>query len=338
MPSDLSDTPDLAARREVWTRHWATGAAHSFAGRCGDRYEGEIANYWRRQFEALKPGQHMLDLATGNGALPRLLVEAMPDLDVAIDAVDIATIAPAWTASVASEVRRRLRFLGNVRVEALPFADRGFDLVSSQYGIEYADLSPAVSELVRVCAPGGRIALMMHVVDARPVTLAKVELAHLNWLVSSDGLIAAASGILDPIGRSITEDGRAALATDARAHRARDRFNAAQDALRVRAEARDGADVLFEIQSAVAEAISLALQGRPTHARWRLESVQRAAEDCRLRLEQLCRHALDRAHLAAMCEAIRPATRGDGLIEIGEVRERGHLMGCTLTARLSRQR
>jgi len=44
--------------------------------------------------------------------------------------------------------------------QALPFADAAFDVVLSVYGAQFApDQQRAASELLRVCRPGGRIAL-----------------------------------------------------------------------------------------------------------------------------------------------------------------------------------
>lgn len=45
--------------------------------------------------------------------------------------------------------------------QALPFADAGFDCVLSCVGVQFcADRAAAAAELVRVCRPGGRIALI----------------------------------------------------------------------------------------------------------------------------------------------------------------------------------
>ncbi|HKO26741.1 MAG TPA: class I SAM-dependent methyltransferase [Solirubrobacteraceae bacterium] len=45
--------------------------------------------------------------------------------------------------------------------QAMPFADAGFDVVLSCVGVQFcADRGAAIKELVRVCRPGGRIALI----------------------------------------------------------------------------------------------------------------------------------------------------------------------------------
>jgi len=324
---------DAHARPAVWTRYWASGAGHSFGGGADSRYEGPIAEYWLGQFGLLQAGQRWLDLATGNAALPRLLIEARPELDVQIDAVDLASIDPAWTASLTPKVRQRLRLHGGVQVEALPFAGETFHLVTSQYGIEYADLARAIPEMLRVTVPGGHIALLVHVADARPVALAHLELPHLDWLLGPDGLLDATAELLEPLARATTPQGRALLSADPQAARIRERFNATQATLTHRAEASgDGSDVLFEMRAVVGEAVSLAAQGDLQSANRHLQGARRAAEDARLRLQQLCRHALSRDLLGQVQGALRLAT-DNGHVEVGEIRERGHLMGCAVSAR-----
>ena len=43
-------------RQAVWTRHWATGAAHSCAGTYADTYGGAIADFWRGVHADTAPG------------------------------------------------------------------------------------------------------------------------------------------------------------------------------------------------------------------------------------------------------------------------------------------
>lgn len=344
---DLPPTPDhdktsgtagASTRASIWTRHWARGVAHSFDASGGGAYGGPIASFWQHRFGDLQTGQRVLDLATGNGALPRLLVEGRPDLDVLIDAIDVASIAPAWAASLPDSRRKRLRFHGGVSMEFLPFADRSFDLVTSQYGIEYADPGRAVPEMLRVAGATGRIVLVMHTARSRPVALAKVELAHLDWLLSDRGLLRAAAAILQPLGLAATPQGRAALAGDPMAQATRRRFNDAQQTLRERAHVRDGADVLSGAQDAVARICMMAGQGRAADAQRQLQLLCSDLEDARMRLDELCRHALGDAEFSAYAEAIRPSTGTDGWLEAGEIHERGYFMGCTLDVRLRRAR
>jgi SAM-dependent methyltransferase len=314
-------------RRAVWTRHWASGAAHSCAGSFGDTYGGGIAAAWRTWHADTAAGARVLDIATGNGALPRLLAQLRPELACQVDAVDLADTAPDWLRSRPADAPMALRFHAGVAAESLPFPDAAFDAAISQYGLEYADLDAAVPELLRVLAPRGRIALVLHHAGSRPVTLAAVEIAHLDWLRGDDGLLPAARAMLAPLARAATPAGRAALAGDAAAEAARVRFNAAQAMLARRAEAADGADVLGEAQDAVAGVLSVAIERGEAAAGEAWARLDRALADARWRLQELRDCALDASAVQRLVVRLqspgRPAT-------LQTLEEQGHLMAWWL--------
>ena len=316
-------------RQAVWARHWATGAAHSCAGSYGQTYGGVIAGFWQTVHAQTPPGSRVLDIATGSGALPRLLLQMRPELDLHIDAVDLAPLAPAWLHELSAEAASRLSFHTGVPAEALPFADGSIDLVVSQYGLEYADLGPAVQELLRVRSPGGRVALVMHHTDSRPVTLAAVEMAHIEWLRGPAGLLAAAEAMLAPMALAATAAGRAALAGNASALAAREGFNAAQDELITRGHTTDGADVLLEIRQAVADVLTLSRQQGVDAARPALLALDEALADAHFRLAELRDCALQETDVAELVRAMQAHALH---CRLGTVREGPHLMGWTLVA------
>ncbi len=313
-------------RSAVWTRHWSTGAAHSCHGTYGDLYGGAIATFWRDVLSPLQRGQRVLDIATGNGALPRLLLGLHPELEIDVDAIDIAAVEPHWVRDLSPGRQHCVRFHPGQAAEMLPFPDHQFDLVISQYGLEYSDLDRSVPEMLRVLAPTGGIALLLHHADSRPVQLAAVELEHIQWLQSPRGLLRAAEALFEPLSRAATPEGRASLASDPAAEAAREHFNAAQDALGVRAKrlGGDGADVLFETQDAVAQMLSLVIREGTEVACDRLQAVLAALSDSRVRLEELRRHALPADGLDELLGRLRGAGR---LVTAETTHDGPHLMG-----------
>jgi ubiquinone/menaquinone biosynthesis C-methylase UbiE len=108
----------------------------------------------RRRFLAgqARPGARALDLGCGAGELTGALAEA----GVTVAGVDVAEAA-------LRRARARCPEVEFVRVEAggpLPFEDASFELVWCSEVIEHiADTAAALSEVRRVLAPAGRLAL-----------------------------------------------------------------------------------------------------------------------------------------------------------------------------------
>lgn len=322
-------TSTRAQRQAVWARHWATGAEHSCGGSYGHTYGGAIARFWQEVHAQTVPGSRVLDIATGSGALPRLLLRLRPDLPLRIDAVDLAPVAPGWMLELPDAQATRVRFHPATAAESLPLPDASMDLVVSQYGLEYADLGRAVPELLRARAPQGRIALVMHHTESRPVTLAAVEMDHIEWLRSPQGLLATAADMLAPMALSATAAGRAALAGDAGASAARTRFNAVQDELQRRASPTDGADILLEVRQGVGELLNLARQQGLDPARRAFNSLDETLADAHFRLAELRDCALGEPEARGL---MRVLEAGSLRCSLQLLHEGPHLMGWALRA------
>lgn len=317
-------------RRAVWSRYWAGGALHSCGGSFDGNYAGEIRAFWSEAFAPLDGGARLLDLATGNGPIPKLLLELRPGVDVQCDAVDLASVAPAWPQSLPSAERARLRFHQGVQAENLPFADAGFDLVVSQYGLEYSDLRRSVPELLRVLRPGGRVRLLVHHADALPVVLAAEELRHLDWLQSPDGLLDAAATMLAPMARAATPEGRAALRDDPAAQAARREFDRRQAERESRATGSACPDVLNEVAGWVVQAFQAAHTGGEARGQAALAGIRQALDDSRLRLQELRDHALDESAARALCRQLEDGGKRGASAE--PLLQQGRLMAWAIRA------
>jgi len=315
-----------AARRDAWSRYWAGGASHSCLGSYGDLYGGAIAAFWNAVFGTLPAAARVLDLATGNGVLPRMLLERCPGPGVQCDAVDIAPIRPDWLAALDPADRNRVRVQGGVDAEALPFPDASFDLVVSQYGIEYARLDRAVTEVLRVLAPAGGVAMVLHHAGGRPAALAAVELDHLAWLAREGGFLDATAAMLEPMARAATPQGRASLQGDARANAVRERFNALQKEVSARGDGKEGADVLFEVREGAMSLLALAGRQGAGAATAAMEVLRAELAASETRLRDMLEHALDAGAAQALRDRLASALgRPVSLEELHE--DAGYLMG-----------
>lgn len=317
-----------AAVREAWSRYWAQGAPHSCIGSYGDCYGGAIAEFWHDVFSQLPATARVLDVATGNGALPRLLLKDDRSAGVSCDAVDIASIAPTWLADASPIDLGRVRFHSHVDAGDLPFSDGCFNLVISQYGFEYTDGERSLPELLRVLARAGSIALVLHHSEGRPATLAGVELAHLDWMFKPAGLFDGAAALIEPMALAVTAEGRANLDKDSHAIAARERFNALLGELSSRAECVDGADILFDVRTAIMSVLAAAGAQGKVHAEIRLLALRSEFTNASTRLRDLIAHSVTEA--AALTLRSRLSEALNTAVTLGELKEQDHLMGWTL--------
>ena len=319
-------------RRTVWSRYWKQDVLHSLPGSFAGNYEGLVGRFWQQQFEPLDASRRVLDIATGNGAIPQLVCQACSTDMPRVDAIDLAEVSPDWLTSQPLPCQEALHFHAGVSAEAVPFADESFDLVTSQYGIEYCDAARAVPELARVLKPGGRVAFLLHHRGSRLAEVAREELRLTDWLLQAAGFLDRLDAIVPWVAQASSAEGRERLRVDPAANRAREEFNHAMQALAGEAAASPFPDLLEEARAFSAQALG-ALQGASAaDILSRCRDYRESLRDARLRYAELCECAMDEDMMASFAE--RLAANGLADIVHAPIRhENGMLMGWTLTAR-----
>lgn len=156
------DAPASTEPFSAWDAYWQDDRGGACQTDDSGRYRGVIATCWREWFATLGANQHVLDLATGNGAVIELAVEGLgaDQLPVDFHGVDSARIRPRLGTSPRPGVR--CRWYPGVENTSLPFAAGKFDAVTSQYGAEYGDLEATILETARVLKPDRRLLWICH--------------------------------------------------------------------------------------------------------------------------------------------------------------------------------
>jgi ubiquinone/menaquinone biosynthesis C-methylase UbiE len=167
----------LQAQRDAASAYEAVFVPALFA-----QWTGRVADAAR-----IRTGQRVLDVACGTGVLAReALARTGPTGHVAgVDPV------PGMLA-VAEQLAPAIEWREGV-AESLPFADGAFDAVVSQFGLMFfGDRPRALREMLRVLAPGGRMAIAVwDSLDNLPAYAAEVALlARLAGEPAADALRA----------------------------------------------------------------------------------------------------------------------------------------------------
>jgi ubiquinone/menaquinone biosynthesis C-methylase UbiE len=155
MNETKSDSSQLA---QNWNAYWqGSGGAGAFSSE-GANHPAILA-FWNDFFSTAKedyPNPALLDIASGNGAVIEHALNIFEQTEIDISCVDISEAA-------IGNIKSRFSNVHGVVSDArsIPLEPRSFNLVTSQFGLEYAGLE-AVDEAVKMMAEGGRLGLLMH--------------------------------------------------------------------------------------------------------------------------------------------------------------------------------
>lgn len=156
--SVLTDKQNDSMTIESWDNYWQQTANESaYSG--GGSTHPVVRGFWSEFFTALQDEfkcPRVVDIASGSGAVADAARSGFGQSNVRLTCVDVS-------ASAIAALEGRFPEVTGIVADAreIPLSSASFDIVCSQFGIEYAGLD-AIAESHRLVLPGGRFALLLH--------------------------------------------------------------------------------------------------------------------------------------------------------------------------------
>jgi ubiquinone/menaquinone biosynthesis C-methylase UbiE len=157
-------TQDLMTTRlvpRIYERYWRPALGRVAKGLTGPGMDEEVRI--ARLLMGLSPGDTVLDVACGPGNFSREFARTVGESGLVVGIDGSQTMLERGAAELAGSEIRNLALIRGDAVR-LPFRDAGFDGVCCFAALHlFAEPMDALTEMARVLAPGGRIALMTSV-------------------------------------------------------------------------------------------------------------------------------------------------------------------------------
>lgn len=164
--------------------------AHGY-DKANDWMTGGLARGWRKKLvkqSGAKPGDHVLDCATGTGDLAIEFAKVIGSEGKAVGTdfcKEMLDFAPEKAKAAGVVVDFSL-----ADATQLPFEDNQFDIVSIAYGIRnVSNPKTAISELRRVCKPSGKVMILETGDQQNPVIRSAFNWYFKNIVPRIGGLI-----------------------------------------------------------------------------------------------------------------------------------------------------
>lgn len=151
-------TSNTSQVSDSWGTYWqGTGDVSAFTS--GGAAHPAIRAFWEKFFNDVKQSYknpEIIDIASGNGAVVEFALAVFNDNQNEITSLDIS-------AAAIDNIHNRFPTVKGIISDAcsIPMETGSFNIVTSQFGVEYAG-HDAIFEAARLVADGGLLALLLH--------------------------------------------------------------------------------------------------------------------------------------------------------------------------------
>ena len=163
-------------------------------------------------------------MASGNGAVAAIAAKVSVEKERAfhIVAADKAALSPQVPKGSPLE---SVTFLSGMPLEKLHLPDQSFDLICSQFGIEYANTHKALGAVAGLLKPGGRVVIVAHHFDSVICRSSRDEMHQYRDLLKQQPLFEKLRALIKAMGEIRSRSDLQRLAANPRSEKARQAFN-----------------------------------------------------------------------------------------------------------------
>ncbi|WP_298439682.1 class I SAM-dependent methyltransferase [uncultured Ferrimonas sp.] len=176
-----------------WDNYWQNQAV---AAVNEPQLQRALARFWRQRTQHFDKVIYAVDVASGHGDVIRHIDR--PQWHWA--ATDLASI-PAQQHAIT---------LAGIDAAQQPFSSGQFDLVVSQFGLEYADVAAALQEALRIGRPNATILALLHHTDSIISQQARIDVMDVQHFANSK-VASLIEALIEEMGVVVTEADFAAL-------------------------------------------------------------------------------------------------------------------------------
>lgn len=162
----------------TWSEYWENeGVSGEVFVNAKGKKHALLSQYWATYLSQIKKNAKIIDLACGGGSI---FADIEMSNKVELYAADIS-------AQALSHLNKRLPQVQTIvcSVDNVPLEDATFDLVVSQFGIEYSGKS-AFIEAARLMAKESQLVILCHIEDGFIDEKNKMEIEGINLLQTTD--------------------------------------------------------------------------------------------------------------------------------------------------------
>ncbi|WP_223668762.1 class I SAM-dependent methyltransferase [Kangiella shandongensis] len=306
-------------RQQNWSNYWKK----HFADSCCQGIESEnsdIEQFWLDCALALNTGSKVLDLCTGKGDAIRKLIDSQIKLGRDISSftgVDLSEVDKGKVKDKFTDLTKNVDFFYNTSIEDMPFKSGAFDVVISQFGLEYSLNHQTLKEVFRVLTEGGTARFIVHHAESVLTDVAKDEHQHTTYLLEDSSFFSVVEKLIPVFAKLRNPANIEKLKQDKEAIELRKRFNIESNLIASKIESSAIPDVLQESLTLSDLVFRMAREQGAAKAKEKLQEFIKELEQSNSRIEELIEAALTKKELIELCDTVKQFGRNvESMIEL----------------------